>query len=63
MFRNITFPPWGLLVRNNFPLTRNPLRVDAKRGDPFLQANLPGIGGVSDVSVIQRNLKRPLLEL
>src|ERR1700680_4886334 len=50
--------PWDY-----FRFARNPSRTDAKRRDPFLQANLPGVGGVSDVSVIQHNLKRPLLEL
>ena len=30
----------GTLARNNFTLARNPSRVDAKRGDHFLQADL-----------------------
>src|SRR4029077_309640 len=32
--------PTSLLTQNNFRVARNPSRVDAKRGDHFLQANL-----------------------
>jgi hypothetical protein len=49
--------PWDY-----FLLTGNPSRTDAKRGDRFLRANLPGVGGVPDVAVIKHNLKRPFLE-
>ncbi len=31
------------MTRNDFRLARNPSRVDAKRGDHFLQANISGL--------------------
>ena len=53
------FPITGLLARNNFRLGRNPSRVDAKRGDHFLQADFPLLIAVSRhqiTSVLSANL-------
>jgi hypothetical protein len=40
MADRLSLPPAGLLARNDFRLARNPSRINAKRGDRFLQADL-----------------------
>ena len=41
MERKVALPTTGLRARNDFRLARSPSRINAKRGDHFLQADFP----------------------